>query len=247
MSNLKLIVQTIVFSLLFFLVLYAVSSDRFFGNRLGFDLEPLHFVIALIPFIILLILSGKLKEIRGPGGIGFSMRDEVQKPVSPELIEMPLEVDPAIVQQKRGIEELRNRIAQNPPTTLSFEVGKKNYYGQWAIEEYVRELERHPNFRFILFTDAHGKFKGCMKVSDYKTLLQTGDIVQKLENGQILKAPRVIKNLIRITSTNKQALNEMERANLNMLPVIDSEEKFVGVVTQEEIVRKILTRVLREA
>ena len=247
MSTRKLIIQTVVISLMFFLILFIISSENFFTNQFRFKLEPLQVFIALIPLIIWLIVSGKLKEIRGPGGIGLSMRDEVKKPVSPELTEMALEVDPAIVKEKGGIDKLRNRIAQSPPTTLSFEVGKENYYGQWAIEEYIRELEKHPDFRVILFTDADGKFKGCMKVSDYKTLLQTGNIVQKLESGQILKDHRVIRNSVQITSTNKQALSEMDRVNVNMLPVVDHEGKFIGVVTQEEIVRKILTKVLREA
>lgn len=248
MSTLKnVIIQTAVISLIFFIILFLISSENFFTNLFGFKLEPLNVFIALIPLIIWLIVSGKLKEIRGPGGIGFSMRDEVQKPVSPELTGRTLEVDPAIVKEKGGIDELRSQISQNPPTTLSFDVEKKNYYEQRAIEDYIRELGKHPDFRVILFTNTDGKFKGCMKVSDYKTLLQAGNIVQKLESGKILKDHRVIRKSVQITSTNKQALNEMDRANVNMLPVVDRKGKFIGVVTQEEMVRKILTRVLREA
>lgn len=247
MSTFKAIRQTVFISMMFFLILFILSSENFFANQLRFKLETLRVFLALIPFVIWLIVSGKLKEIRGPGGIGLSMRDEVQKPVSPELIEMPLEVDPAIVQQKVGIDGLRDRIAWNPPSTLSFEAGKKNYYKEGMIKRYIWELERHRVFRFILFNDADGKLKGCMKVSDFKTVLQTGNIVQNLESGQILKDPRVIRNSAQLTSTNKQALKEMDKANSSMLPVVDREGKFIGIVTQEEIVRKILTRVLREA
>ena len=247
MSTFKAITQTVLISIIFFLILFILSSENFFANQLRFRSELLRVVLALIPFVIWLIVSGKLKEIRGPGGIRLSMREEVQKPVSPELIGMALEVEPAIVVQKEGIHGLRNRITQKPPSTLSFEVGKKNYYGQWAIEKYIRELEKHLVFRFILFTDADGKFKGCMKVGDFKTVLQTGNIVEKLENGQILTAPRVIRNSVQLTSTNKKALNEMDKANSSMLPVVDREGKFIGVVTQEEIFRRILTKVLREA
>ncbi len=247
MSKFKVIIQTVVISLTFFVILFIISSENLFTNQLGFKIESLHVFIALIPLVIWLIVSGKLKEIKGPGGIGLSMRDEVQKPVSPDLTETTLKIDKAIVREKGGLDELRSRISQVHPTTLSFVVGKKEYYGQWAIGEYIRELGEYPKFRFILFTDAKGKFKGCMKVSDYKNLLQTSDVVEMIESGRILNDDRVIRNSVQITSTNKQALIEMDRVNVNMLAVVDHKDKFIGVITQDEIVRNIITKVLREA
>jgi len=86
-----------------------------------------------------------------------------------------------------------------------------------------------------------------MKVTDYKAFMETEDIIQKIESGEILEDTRVIRNSIEIDSTNKQALDEMERVNINLLPVIDDRRAFVGVITQEEIVRKTLTKLLRQA
>lgn len=246
MSNWKTIWQTILISLLFFFVLWLISSDRFFGQRLGFELEPLHFGIALIPFIILLILSGKLKEIRGPGGWVLSLRDEVQKTMSPDIVEKePLQVDPAIVQQKGP--PISEVLAQKRPSVLGFTIGKKHFYWHDAIIQYIEALAVLPGFRFILFTDEPGKFVGGMKVADFIAILAMGDIVPKLENGDILNDPRVIKNTIQVNATNKQALNEMEKASVNILSVVDQEGEFIGVVTQEELVRKILSKVLQEA
>ena len=39
----------------------------------------------------------------------------------------------------------------------------------------------------------------------------------------------------------------MDILDLNILPIIDHTEKFIGVVTQEEIVRKILIKTFQEA
>lgn len=247
MSAFKTILHTIIISCVFLLVLFIVSTGNYFVGQAKFELEPVHVFVALVPFVILLIVSGQLKEIRGPGGLAFLLRDEVRKPVSPELREMKLEVEPDIVVAKGGLDVLRNRIAQNPPTTLSFQIGKRGYYGQSAIEEYIRELDQYPCFRNILFTDEHGTFRGFMTVSDFRVLLQGGDIVTNLESGQILEDPKIIKSSVQIGSTNQQALSEMERVGENILAVVDRHEKFVGVITQEEIVRKILTKVLREA
>jgi hypothetical protein len=245
MSTFKTILQTIIISSVFLLVLYIISTGNYFIGNVPFELDPAHVFVALIPFIILLIVSGHLKEIRGPGGLSILMRDEVRKPVSLELSEMELDVKADNVMPKAGLEDLRT--AQNPPNTLSFQIGKKDFYGQWAIQEYIQVFDQYASFRNILFIDEHGAFKGFMSVSDFRVLLQGGDIVRKIESGQILEDPRVIKTSIQRDSTNQLALREMERVGKNMLAVVDRHEKFVCVKTQEEVVRKILTKVLREA
>jgi hypothetical protein len=248
MSKLKkIIIQTFVNSLIFFTILFIISSEDLFTNRYGFNLEPINVFIALIPLVIWLIVSGKLKELKGPGGIGIIMRDEGQKSISPEITKIALKVDPAVVEKKGGLDELRYKILHNPPTTLSFEIEKKNYYNLEAIKDYIYELEKNPDFRYILFNDADGKFKGIMKVNYFKYLLETDDLVQRIENSKILEDSRVTRKCIKITSTNKQALNEMEKVNVNMLPVVDRRGRFIGVVTQEEILRRILTKILQEA
>lgn len=245
MSTLKVIIHTILISLTFFLILFTVSSDDFFANQPQNKIEPIHIFIAFIPFSILLLVSGKLKEISGPGGIGLTMRDEVQKPVFPELI-TPLEIEQDIVEEKGRNVPLQDKISKIHPTTLSFEILKRNFYREDAINNYIQELRKHPNFKFILFTDSEGKFKGYMKVGDFKGLMEISNIVQKIESGAILEDPRVINNFIKITSTNKQALYEMDKMSDNILPVVDGERKFIGIVTQEGLVRKILTKVLRD-
>lgn len=250
MDTLKVIIQTILISLIFFSILFIVSSDDFFANQPENKIEPIHIFIAFIPFTILLLVSGKLKEISGPGGIGLTMRDEVQKPVFLELI-TPLEIEQDIVEEKkRNVPPqgelnapFQYKISKNPPTTLSFEILKRNFYEKNAINRYIEELRKHPNFKFILFTDSEGKFKGHMKVGDF---MEINNIVQEIERGVILKNSKVIKNFIKITSTNKQALYEMDKMSTNILPVVNCERKYIGIVTQEELVRKILTKVLRE-
>lgn len=246
MSGFKRVLQTIAVSVAFLLVLalvlYIASSSSYFA-----ELEPIYVFVALVPFVVLLITSGRLKEIRGPGGIALSMRDEAQKPISPELSKTKLEVDPDITMDKGRLDLLQERIAQNPPTALSFQVGKKGYYRESAIWEYIQELEGYPGFRNILLIDGDGKFKGFMRVEDFKVLMRGDDIVAQLESGRIQQYPRVVTASIPLGATNQQALSEMERLDTNVLAVVDRHEKFVGVITQEEIVRKILSKALREA
>jgi len=245
MSSFSRIAQTIAISIAFLfvlsLVLFISSTSTYFA-----ELEPIHVFVALVPFIVLLMVSGRLKEIAGPGGISLSMHDAVQKPILPQAGGMKLEIDPEITMEKGAIPAIQERIAENPPTTLSLQVHRQGYYSEFAIRHYIEELERYPDFRNVLFIDADGKFRGLIRAEDFRNVLSEHDVVPLLENGRILEHPAVIAASVPIGVTNQQALSEMDRLDKNALAVVNHRGEFVGVVTQEEIVRKVLTKVLRE-
>ena len=244
MSTLKTVGVTIIGSLVFLGLLYAIVNVHYTLPALTPEIEPVHVFIALVPFAILLAASGQLKEIRGPGGLGLLLRGEVQRPIL-EVSEARLEVRPEVVAPKGDQERLRELIAATLPTTLSFEIGKRRYYTQSMIEHYIRELKRYPRFRNVLFVDGGGSFMGFMRLRDYMELLQSGDIVSKIENREILEDPRVVKDTVEIGSTYREALAAMERVASSRLAVVDKHRRFVAVVMQDEIVRRILTNVAR--
>jgi CBS domain-containing protein len=57
---------------------------------------------------------------------------------------------------------------------------------------------------------------------------------------------KVVTASVVVGATNQQALSEMDRLDTNTLAVVNRHEEYVGVITQDEIVRKVLARVLRE-
>ncbi|MGD0175694.1 MAG: CBS domain-containing protein [Candidatus Bathyarchaeia archaeon] len=209
--------------------------------------------IALIPFIVWLIVSGRITEIAGPGGIGIKLRNEAGKPIPVESEKITIEPDFRVI-EKGGLDALYREISDKHPNTLSFVIGKMNYRVN-VIWDYLNALEMEPSFRFILFRDSRGKFKGIVKASDVKRILPAEGrppttldsdygFVRMLETGSILSSPGVVTDYLERTSTNKEALELMEKADTDFVPVVDEQRKFVGVVTQERIVRKILTRLL---
>jgi hypothetical protein len=214
------------------------------GDKNG--ITSVYIFLALIPFVIALFVSGKLKEIKGPGGIGLSLRDEISKQVSPDFSDQPIEVAEEIVGDKGLVSRLQSEVAKRP-TSLSFEIGRRNYYGQWAIAEYVSELSRNPEFRFILFKDSNNGFLGLMHVEYYKNLLRRNDIVNEIESGSILNRPEVNRTKIAQSVSNREALSIMDREGCNELVVVDSSNKFIGVITQDAIVRKVLGKALQKA
>lgn len=241
-------VQTILLSIIFFLVLsLIVFGSQHLSPNGKIKIETIHIVISLIPFMIMLILSDKLKEIKGPGGIGLSMRDEASKALAPQYEDETIEVNPEVTLEKGGEESLRSAIQNKQTTTLSLTVGRESYYNQEAINYYIHELEKKQELHFIIFNDIAGRFQGFMNVKDYKQYEETGNVVNDLETGQILNHSDVTTHSINLGESNKTALNLMDKTNNSRLAVIDSRGRFIGVTTQDEIVRKILSKVIREA
>ncbi len=246
--NKNTLIQTAVISVIFFAMLFLIS---FIGSMSptggGLKIEPIHVFIALMPFIILLIASGKLKEIKGPGGIALLMRDEAERGISLEVENNALEIDPQITHEKGGLESLLHMISERPPTALSFVLEKRGYYGNYAIETYIRELRALSEFRYIIFVSISGKFSGYMKVDDFAILLEKGNIIEGIESASILQNKNMYRDKIKANSSNREALSAMEKANVNELAVVDSSDKFVGIINQEQIVRKVLSKIVREA
>lgn len=139
-------------------------------------------------------------------------------------------------------------LATNPPTTLSFVVGRPHAYARSVIQRYVDALSTTPQFRHILFKDDVGAFLGYMPASVFKQLLDANDdIVDRIESGAILQHRAVIRGSVAQTATNRQALHRMDALNLSELAVLDADGRFVGTITQDEIVRKILASVIQES
>ena len=109
------ILQTVVFSVVFLLVLVIIGLTKW-------SVEPIHVLIALMPLIILLIVTGKLKEIKGPGGIELTLQEEAKKHISPLIEQSPLEIKPELIREKSTVGQLKNLIKRPLPTTLSFQL-----------------------------------------------------------------------------------------------------------------------------
>ncbi len=237
----KSVGTTLILSVLFYIILFSLS---FVDTG---KIDAIVIFIALTPFIIWLIASGKLKEIKGPGGIGLSLKDQVEKNVTPEEEARAIEVKPEVVLTKGTPPILSDIEPDQAPSTLSFVIGQKNYYVNQAIEYFLDRLSAFGTLKYILFNDGQGVFKGLMRADDFSGFVRNGTVVSKIEDGTILDDPRVITHAITTKESYRDALNAMDRYQVAYLPVVNAQGRFIGIVNQDEIVRKILTNVLREA
>jgi CBS domain-containing protein len=239
--------QTTTWTTSFFLILVIlIGLGQTFAPDSTSFIEPVYVVIAVVPFVFYLVATGQIAGLKG-GGFAISLREQARKLVSPRMINEPLQVVPEDFLEKGSL-PVESQIEEgNSPTTLAFTLERRGYYDQWAIEEYVRELSVNPEFRYALFIDSNGRFEGYMPIESWEMLIESGiDVVEELETGDILNRSVMHREWITDDITNMDALDEMEEQNIDKLAVVDDEHSFVGVVTQDEIVRKILVGAIRE-
>lgn len=204
--------------------------------------------IALIPFLVLLISSGRIQELRF-GDLSMKFQQAIQGDISPDITGETFDVEPEGVETKGGESHL-DRMIQNQRSTLAFRVGSR--YSSGFIHRYLeRNLKENPNFQYVLFTEPDGRFRGVMNAADFVSYVwlhenEGDDIVSAIHSGDILDAEQVVKTRIQEGSTVGEARRKMEAVDENTLAVIDSNDRFVGVLTNEEVTSRLLTRLTKE-
>jgi predicted transcriptional regulator len=71
-------------------------------------------------------------------------------------------------------------------------------------------------------------------------------VVDEIETGEIIDRAIVRTEAIGSDSTNRECLQEMDDRNVTELAVVDSENTFVNIVTQDAIIRKLMSSALSE-
>jgi len=171
-------------------------------------------------------------------------QEQARKLVSPDASE-EVNVEPDQLNEKTGESELEN-IKERGPTALTFELGRQGFYDQDAIEYYLEALE---TLRYVVFTDADGQFEGYAPVGAFSRLLENSEInvVSEIETCEITNRAVVRTNAIRSDSTNEECLRETNDRDVDELAVIDAQKTFVGVVTQDAVIRTLMSSALSGA
>ena len=146
--------QTAVVTLVYFATLVLVAFIAWYyvspENR---ELNTVFAVIAIIPIVFYLILSGKIEGFKG-GGIEFMLKNEAEKSAPMPFEDKQIEFEEERPQSKTSTSAL-DYSDEKPPTTLVLNVGRSGYYAESAILKYIGTLSQYSEFRYILFTDSY--------------------------------------------------------------------------------------------
>lgn len=210
-------------------------------------------IVTLIvsPLVLLLIASGFLSELTGPGGISLKLRVAANAPVGArgQIEVLPLQV--ALKGSLEDLDRLAAHLKANVPTALVLAEG--NSYNPSVLATYLERLKDTIDLRLVVLVDQSGAFIGSVDASRFQRALhpQSGEkealwprIADRLQQGEIwsvLLDLGPLRAWLSVDATTEEALALLQRLQTDALVVIDPPTgRPRGVVTRDELVTSIV-------
>lgn len=213
--------------------------------------------LLLVPVLVYMILSGRLQELSGPGGLAAKFANVADKPVEVafETIDGSVQPEESEILEKANLSELEKtlpRIDESRPLVLTMRLGLNGYYQRYALLQYVKALSQYRNFRFVVILDKDGRFVAYLPIWTIRQILEMpvlGDeFIQEINAGRdknLARYPGVAIKTISTKATNVEALREMTTQSLEALVVIDEDRKLRGVVEREQVLSKLMLAIAK--
>lgn len=240
----KTVAVVIVIALLY------VSLNYFKNENFSGTIDTTILFLSVLPFIIYLIFSDKILELKG-GGVEVKFKEVSKAEIS--FVSEEVVSDATDLISKERIELLESRefiqdIIKKTKSTLSLVPGLDfGFYKYQAVKKYLELLTKFDFFKYVLFVDGYGTFKGYIPA---KTLLAQLDqvngenIVSLINNGNIEEIIGIRRQYVKDYMSNGDALKIMEKEGITDLAVVDKNMKFKGFTNHEMITRKIINNLI---
>lgn len=217
--------------------------------------DAIFITILIAPVLVYLIFSGRLTELRAPGGLEAKFVGVAEQSVELTSETIEASVNDMEIVAKGGIRELQKqirRLDESKPIILTLTLGKQGYYRRDALLQYIETLAQYHTFKFVVILDKENNFVAyipSVKISQLLRLPALGDeFVWMVNEGnvqELQRYPGIITKTISTDSTNLNALKEMTQQNLEALVVTGNDQKLKGVVEREQIISKLLLGISR--
>ena len=246
------------------LLAFGILALWFTKTILKIDLGVVSVIVAIAPFIIYLILAGRLNEVNVPGGFSLKLSEAAQKRVldQEKLKAEQIEFDRAFSLEKGDLNLLDRRPLDDYARyiILTLVLEKKSeysdtpYYQTSAILQYLKTLSQYRNFKFLVILDSDEKVFAyitpwqIMQILEKETRRHSNEFAEAVNSGHkdtLCRRYDLVTRTITITDTNITALEIMVDLKLDALIVVDKDGKLVGVVEQEQILSKLMVAITK--
>lgn len=217
-------------------------------------------VLALIPVVFALLITGKIQKFAFAGLEFETVFKEASKSgiedqitpfetSKPEIIEMEMAA-------KGGIDRIPELVNQKTEA-LVFQLGHGGYWGP-AIGEYLDGLVQYPFLKLIIIEDKQGKLFGVFDAREMAASIRSPALPFELEAfavwlnksnvGELERLPGFISAEAALTeeANKRAALERLDSLNVNQLPVIGKDGRFLGVVDRSRVTASLILEVARK-
>jgi hypothetical protein len=210
---------------------------------------PVLIALMLLPLVVYFVASGKLTRLKG---LGFEAKfaekaEETVRPAAPIAYN-----DPQIV-AREGVRKLLAQVRQinkSRPVVMTMTIGGGQYTVK-DVKRYLDVLSQLRGFKLVVFLDSDKRVVAYMEAWALKELVEqtetepelAGEFVQSINSGpkeSVTVNPSVTERMISTTSTNIEALREMQEQNLEALVVVNQQGMLCGVVERDQVITSII-------
>jgi len=209
-------------------------------------------VVLIVPALLYLMLSGRVNEFKGPGGLEVRLSEVAQQTIP--VYGTAAHGGALAYEELRAVETGRREsflrriqdITPREPVILTLTLGSKSINGE-AAANYARGLTQFPRFRFVAVLDSSGHLISYMDERAFRHLVEA-DVVdaQELLNniehshvGEIRGSAGMIVDTVTPGTNIADALREMERLRLNALLVAEHGQ-VKGIVERDRLANALL-------
>ncbi len=232
------------------LILLAVFRAKTGGK---YEIKTSDIALALVPLILLLLQSGKIKELTiGDIKIVLNAVEEASNAsIQPQVTKLPIEAVRA--DPKGDLMEIPN-LLKKKSQALGFTLRHGGYYAP-AIIEYLEALTQSTSFKYVVINNPDGSFYGMIDGRQLYTLMRgqsdaygrydfaravnTGDTTQLAAMPGILRA----RDALTTQTNTKDALQALNTLDVQTLPALNQQGAFIGVVDRSKLSASMLIEI----
>lgn len=208
--------------------------------------------LLVMPILIYAIISGILKEFKGPGGWGASFNSIATTSVSDTLAHSQVSVDDDTVQilppgEKETHQVETQELDETRPIVITVTFGKGGSYTVADLQDYVEKYYRYRSFELVVFLTSGKQFVGFMPAWAAKQILndpkRKSAFVEAINEGdpdKLYSCPGVVSKAISTKSTNAEALREMIEQNSRFLVITDEKNRLKGIAEREQVIGRMV-------
>jgi uncharacterized alkaline shock family protein YloU len=214
-------------------------------------------LLLVLPILIYAIVSGKLTELKGPGGVEAKFTAIATTPVAHTASHDSVSIDELLtVSADTGRKQLGQRVqrfTEVQPIVMTITLGAESYKTGneddhlRSLRTYVAQLSRSRNFALVAFLDASNNFVAYMPSWVVKNRLDDKDRAKELfsvikddNHKKLLDYPGAVRDKIAPDFSNGEALSTMVKSNLDVIVVVDENNRLKGVVQREQVLTRMV-------
>jgi len=241
-------------------LLLGIILSLFYYYFLNIRGESIMISLIVLPFILYLVNTGKISQLKG-FGIDASFKDVAEKTPLESIgsqnissyVEFVSSTEKKDIERRDSFSDEFDNVVEkiknmDPSKPFSLKLKKNtNYYGKAALIQYLRIYSLFNTFRYVVISDIYDRVKAYVNPS---TLIQIlihpnyGNMFLEYLNNQrldeIINIPGIMHEMIQKDTKISDVLNIMNKYNINSIVIVDENNHYIGIVDKNRIISSVL-------